>query len=741
MLPRFRIHSQAREAPHARRTRSRRLWLEPLEDRCLLAASVAATLFSFGAPDGDKPQAGLIRDQSGNLYGTTSSGGAANDGTIFELAKGSGTITTLASFNGANGAAPSTALLMDPSGNLFGTTQLGGSANAGTVFELAQGSQTITMLASFNGTTDGSFPLGALITDQSGNLYGTTSGVGTSSDGTIFELARGSNTVTTLATFNGTNGANPYDGLVMDQNNNLYGTTANGGSSNDGTVFELAQGSNTITTLATFNGTNGQNPLGGLVLDQSGNLYGSTADRTQSSFGTIFELAKGSGTITTLATFDGSNGAFPSATLLRDSNGNLYGTAGTIFELAKGSNTITTLASTTNLFCSLITDSSGNLYGTSANGGVFGDGTVFELVKGSNTVTTLASFVNNGSNPGGSLVMDQSGNLYGITTAGGPENLGTIYELPKGGRSIITLATFDGTGAANPVGGLILDQSGNLYGVTQLGGSINNGTIFELAQGSNTITTLASFTGANGLVPNGALVMDQSGNLYGTADVGGADGDGVVYELAKGSNTITPLASFNGPNGIEPDGALILDSSGNLYGTASLGGASQDGTIFELVKGSGTITTLASFNGTNGQLPVAGLVMDQNGNLYGTTAEGGAHGVGTVFELLRGSDTIKLLASFDGKNGAFPVASLIVDSNGNLYGTTAEGGDQQQGTVFALAKNSHKIKVLTEFNGSDGSNPTGPLILSDSGHLYGTTSLGGVSDDGTVFRLAHKHRH
>ncbi|MBV8235777.1 MAG: hypothetical protein JO075_08755, partial [Acidimicrobiia bacterium] len=167
-------------------------------------------------------------------------------------------------------------------------------------------------------------------------------------------------------------------------------------------------------------------------------------------------------------------------------------------------------------------------------------------------------------------------------------------------------------------------------------------------------SNLASFNGATGSGPRAGLIMDAQGNLYGTTDGGGANGHGTVFELAAGSGTITTLASFNGANGAYPEAGLIMDAQGNLYGTTSNGGATNSGTVFELAAGSGTITTLASFNGANGAYPEAGLTLDAQGNLYGTTYGGGANGHGTVFELAAGSGTIATLASFNGATGAYP---------------------------------------------------------------------------------------
>ncbi len=761
LLQRMTGRPQTRRIPARKPTARFRPQIEMLETR---VTPSLAPLAAFGTPDGTHLKGGLVMDSSGNLYGTAPGGGAADLGTVFELARGSSTLTPLASFTSTNCYDPSGALVMDSSGNLYGTAA-GGSSGDGLVYELVQGSGTITTLASFNGS-DGAGLCDGLILDGSGNLYGTTSAGDASNDGTVFELAKGSGTITMLASFNGTDGQNPATGLSMDSSGNLYGTTEYGSASGDGTVFEVARGSGTITTLASFNGTDGANPVTDLIMDSSGNLYGTADTGGASGFGTVFELAPGSGTITTLASFNATNGASPSGALSMDSSGNLYGTTwagstsgnGTVFELAHGSGTITTLdtfngANGQNPEGGAILDSSGNLYGTTYYGGAFGDGTVFELAQGSHTITTLTSCINNGAAPVG-LVMDSGGNLYGTTEYGGTYGDGTVFELGQGSGTITTLATFNGTDGQYPLAALILDSSGNLYGTTTAGGAYGDGTVFELAPGSGTITSLAPFNGTDGQDPEGGLSMDNTGNLYGTTVGGGAFGDGTIFEMAKSSSSITTQASFNGANGKNPKGGVILDSSGNLYGTTAYGGTYGDGTVFKLAHGSGAITTLASFNGANGSngaYPFAGVIMNSNGNLFGTTTSGGLSGYGTVFKLVQGSGTITTLASFNGFNGANPDAGLILDTSGNLYGTTQYGGQYLSnstdgyGTVFVLASGSGTITTLVSFSGisnigpytigMDGVYPQAGLIMDSNGNLYGTTTGGGAGG-GTVLELS-----
>jgi uncharacterized repeat protein (TIGR03803 family) len=340
----------------------------------------------------------------------------------------------------------------------------------------------------------------------------------------------------------------------------------------------------------------------------------------------------------------------------------------------------------------MIMDSSGNLYGTTEFGGVTGPngkgcGTVFELAHVGGTYTKLADFnFTDGSTLLGGVIMDSSGNLYGTTAKGGASNVGTVFEVAAGSRTISDLAQFDGTNGSEPYGGLVMDSSGNLYGTTSAGGANSDGTVFEVAAGSGTITTLTSFDGTDGALPQAGLIMDSSGNLYGTAAVGGANGDGTIFEVAKGSGTITVLASFAGTDGIQPGGALIMDGRGNMYGTAWGGGDSGNGVVFELPHGSGTITVLASFEGTNGANPSCSLLMDGRGNLYGTTQAGGSGGNGTVFKLPHGSGTIITLASSGiGTDGGWhSPAGLIMDNSGDLYGTAPNGGTHDDGTVFEL---------------------------------------------------------
>jgi len=313
------------------------------------------------------------------------------------------------------------------------------------------------------------------------------------------------------------------------------------------------------------------------------------------------------------------------------------------------------------------------------------------------------------------------------------------------------LHRFHGANGTNPYAGLILDAAGNLYGTTYYGGASGDGTVFKLApnqDGSWTESVLHSFNRSDGWSPQAGLIFDAAGNLYGTTVVGGASSDGTVFKLAPnqdGSWTESVLHSFNGSDGWVPYAGLIFDAAGNLYGTTVEGGDTNVGTVFKLAPnqdGSWTESVLHSFNGRNGQYPYAGLIFDAAGNLYGTTYGGGASADGTVFELAPNQDgswTESMLHSFHGSDGERPRAGLIFDAAGNLYGTTAGGGGASgYGTVFKLAPNqdgSWAYSLTHVFQGTPARNPHGGLVLGSAGTLYGTTQSCTSGCKGVVYQI------
>jgi uncharacterized repeat protein (TIGR03803 family) len=358
------------------------------------------------------------------------------------------------------------------------------------------------------------------------------------------------------------------------------------------------------------------------------------------------------------------------------------------------------------------------------------------LLSGSYAQNTFASFDDaiTGSNPSGRLVMDADRNLYGTTRYGGQYSAGSVFKVAAGSDSITTLASFDGANGAEPVGGLVIDSDGNLYGTATTGGNSGAGTVFEVAAGSNSITVLAEFQGYNGYEPRGGLVIDADGNLYGTTYGGGDDNSGTVFEVPAGGNGINVIASlYRLSTGANPTAGLTMDSEGHLYGTTVSGGAHGSGTVFEVIPGNNTVTTLTSFS----SLSDTSHVVYSGGTLYGTTSHGGADGYGSVFEMVPGIGMMTTLVSFDSTTGGNPRAGLFVDDNGDLYGTASQDGPEGYGIVFKVAAGSGTLTNLVSLDGSNGGFPQTELVMDSARTLYGTTTYGGALGNGTVFQLYH----
>jgi uncharacterized repeat protein (TIGR03803 family) len=390
------------------------------------------------------------------------------------------------------------------------------------------------------------------------------------------------------------------------------------------------------------------------------------------------------------------------------------------------------------------------------------------LMTAQSSFKTLQSF-GTGTEIIAGVVFDKAGNLYGATGFGGTTGAGSIFELspnPDGSWTQKVLHSF--TGAADggvPLPSLIVDRAGNLYGTARQGGAIGNGVVFQMVpntDGSWTENILHSFGGPDGSDPFGGVTFDQAGSLYGTTREGGAGvctgGCGVVYKLAPnadGSWTESVLHSFCAAKGCS-DGinpyieSLVFDQAGNLYGTTESGGrrSANGGTVFKLTPNSDGIWSekvLHSFCSlaacADGSYPLAGLVADHSGNLYGTTESGGTAGDGTVFELSPNADgswTEKVLHSFHlNEDGAVPDGSLIFDQAGNLYGT-AWGGPGGYGVAFKLSPTSNgnwRETVLHAFRDHSGALPNSGLTFDAAGNLYGTTEGDGNTTFGSVFEI------
>jgi uncharacterized repeat protein (TIGR03803 family) len=364
-----------------------------------------------------------------------------------------------------------------------------------------------------------------------------------------------------------------------------------------------------------------------------------------------------------------------------------------------------------------------------------------------------------GSIPLTGLTIDTSGNLYGTTGAGAAGH-GTVFLLNHAGSAwlVNTLYAFaGGNDGSSPGGRVSIARDGTLYGATEFGGGCDSngcGTVYRLvppaspprtAQYRWTETVLYRFNYSVGRIPSGDITFDHSGNIYGTTQQGGTNGDGVVYELSPspGGWTETTLYAPADDNGAQgPEGGVVFDNSGNLYGV--LNSYSPAGAVFQLSPtGSGwTTQILHVFSGSDGANPGVGLIIDPSGNLYGATQGEGSGGGGTVFALTptQGGWTFNTLYSFQGEGPPYgPLYQLMMDSAGNLYGTTYLSGAYGYGSVFKLTPDngSWTHTSLHDFTGgSDGRYPVSNVIIDAHGNLYGTAAQGGAYGVGVIWEIS-----
>jgi len=371
------------------------------------------------------------------------------------------------------------------------------------------------------------------------------------------------------------------------------------------------------------------------------------------------------------------------------------------------------------------------------------------------TFTILHAFSGEGDGkyPFHSLFRDNAGTIYGTTDSGGSFNYGTVFEMKRDGKDTV-LHSFWGADGVKPLSSLVRDQAGNFYGTTWEGGTPKGGgcfhgcgTVFKLDT-TGKLAVLYVFTGGtDGGQPEAGLILDNSGNLYGTTTLGGdlnclsdyGSGCGVVFKIdPKGHETV--LHAFAGkPDGWYPRGELIRDKQGNFYGATWFGGADDDGTIYKMDT-LGKVTILYSFQGIpGGEYPNGPPVRDAQGNFYGTTATGGEQNYGTVFKVDSAGKETTLHSFTEGNDGYAPYVGATRDSAGNLYGVTVWGGgstgcdSQGCGTIFKVDASGIETVLHAFTGGADSSDPEGALIMDEAGNLYGTAAEGGDLSCGSGF--------
>jgi len=538
----------------------------------------------------------------------------------------------------------------------------------------------------------------------------------------------------------------------------LWGMATFGGAGGNGTIFNaLANGTNFKTDYS-FPETNpGAVPQRTQLCQASnGLLYGMTEQGGAFNNGIIFSYSTSTGVYTDLVDFAGSDrlapGADPYGSLIQATDGKLYGMTsqggsqganqGVIFSYDPTTATYADLyeftggSSGSQPQGSLLQASNGLLYGLTQLGGGNGQGDLFSFDPAALTFTELADLYNvdpSLANPYGGLVQASNGKLYGMASSG------HLFSSDVSGN-ITILVTMDDNGSypgSTPYGNLLIASNGLLYGLTSSGGANENGVLFSYKISTSTYTDLFDF--ANNEKPTGSLIQASNSTLYGFTFAGGANGNGSVFSYNIGSNTLTTQYSFAGIDGSNPQGTPIQAGNGLLYGLTNSGGSARRGSLFSISL-TNNFTSILSLESAApfGATPQASLLLASNGKLYGLCNTGGTNGIGSLFTVDPTSGAFTSLYNFDGTTGSSPYGNLIQANNGLLYGMTPNGGVNGTGNIFSfdpVHPSNPPVNLYSFTTGAPdyGNQPFGDLFQASNGLLYGMTQNGGVNGTGNIF--------
>jgi uncharacterized repeat protein (TIGR03803 family) len=603
------------------------------------------------------------------------------------------------------------------------------------------------------------YPQCRLVQAADGNFYGTApdggaaTSAGGAGSGCVYRITP-AGFITNIASFFGTNGANPLAGLTPGPAGLLYGTTQYGGANGDGAIFSVTT-DGVLSVLYSFDGTHGATPQTTLTFGNDGNLYGTTHSGGANNFGTIFRITPG-GSLSTLFSFGATN-YWPGSALCLGADGNFYGTTqagpadgpagaygyGTIYRCTPGG-VFTQLVGLTNSTgsvgtiyanSSLLPAPGGVMYGTLYNGGTNGQGSIYSLTTNGIFSVLVAGTVATAGQFAAGLTLGSDGNFYGTGQAGGT-GYGGVFEMPMTNDvqrywTILPVAAFAGVAnGSSPVGGLTLGTDEKFYGVTASGGDAGWGAFFSMAA-AGPVNGLASFNSAGGISPHTALTLGPDGNFYGATYAGGPGDDGTVFRITT-NNVFTRLATFGGTNGYEPLAPLVVGPDNLLYGSTFYDAANNSGTLFS-ISTNGVFKTRFVFSySITGAWPQGGLAVGPDSQLYGTTSSGGTNGDGTIFRLST-NGLFTSLFSFGGTNGNAPKGTLLWCADGFAYGTTYAGGTNGNGTIFRINTNGLFNTVAT-FVVTNGYQPLSGLTLGADGALYGST-FNGPSGYSIIYRV------
>jgi len=647
------------------------------------------------------------------LYGTAEMAGASNAGTLFHVGEDGRNYKILRHFVAATGARPRGALLIGDDGAFYSTTASGGTSNGGVIYKINQDGSGYRVLHNFRtNSVDGYDPEAGMIRGSDGRFYGVTRFGGTYGDGTVFRINEDGSGYSILRSFRGaTSDGGRVKAAVFEASDGfLYGTTELG-SGNDGTLFRLSKDGSMFEVLHQFNAAlgDGSTPWGDLVEGSDGAIYGTTYGDSFGGESVIFKYYPHNLAFEVLYDFPGER--FPP----------VY------------------------MHCGLRRGSDGFLYGVSESSGEYTSGMLFRIDERGTNFTRLLAFgapSMGGRTPRASVVAASDRRIYGTTEIGGRSNVGTIFGIDGDGGNSRILKHFGDPSDGRLPNGVMEASDGLLYGTTQTGGAAGQGILYRAAENGSNYAILRNFAvgvlSTDGKGPRGTLVESMDGFLYGTTFFGGVSNRGTIFKIGKdGSNYVVIHNFLLATNGAGPRD-LTEATDGMFYGITTTGGIFNRGTAYRCSRDGSVFEVLHRFEGaTDGHAPEGGLIEASDGFVYGTTA-GNTTNRGTMFRMQKDGSSYSVISRFaeQADGGRNPKARLIEDFDGSLIGTASRGG-RGNGTVFRIGKDGLGYETLWDFGmiSPDALSPVAGLVRDSSGTYYGTAETGGSTGAGAVFRL------
>ncbi len=596
-------------------------------------------------------------------------------------------------------------------------------------------------------------------TNSQTQFFGMTPFGGEFESGTIYKTDSAGNNQSIQYNFLEIEGATLFCAeLIQATDGKLYGLTASGGINGNGVLFQYDPASDIYRKKFEFNSAvSGESPYGGLMQASNGKLYGMTYAGGVNNKGVIFEYDPVGEIYTKLLDFDGVlYGAYPKGTLMQASDGLIYGMTsfggtsnfGILFQLDPSTNILTKkidfngATNGSGSMGKLMQANDGKLYGLTCYGGVNNSGTIFQYDITSSVLIKKIDFgtTATGSNPFASLIQAANGMLYGTSEYGGTYNKGTIFQFDPITNAFTKKYDFiGGVNGYRPNGTLIQDADGTLYGLTLKGGTSDYGVLFQFDATTSTYTQKKDFNGVwNGQTGNGALLKANDNKLYGVTISGGTGSLGTLFQYDPSVNVLTKKIDFGiSINGNKPAGSLMQASNKKLYGMTTLGGSNGMGTLFQYDVTTKGYTKKIDFTGTaNGANPSGSLIEASDGKLYGMTNNGGINNMGVIFQYDPATSVYVKKTDFDGiAKGKHSFGSLLQANDGKLYGMTYYGGTNNEGVLFQYNPITNAYVKKIDFNGGAlGANPLGSLIQASDGKLYGVASNGGANNKGVLFQ-------